>query len=226
MSDIPDLSNYYLIHEAMRTGSARLAAAIADLDPADRHRARLLAWMCKGVAAELHAHHTIEDDLFFPALAERVPSFLDIEAALAEQHVRLDVVTGVLRAAIDDVSRGRAVDTNLEIARDRSAELAELLFDHLGTEDDDVLPLFARHFSAEEYHELDRQAIKRTGIRKMLFTVPWAVTTVDPADAQRLLAEGPGVIRAIWRLTRRSYAERASIALDRFVPALVPAVAR
>lgn len=221
MTATPDLSNYYLIHDAMRIGSARLAQAIAELDPADRLRARMLSWMCRGVTAELHAHHTIEDTVFFPALTARVPSFAEHDSSLAEEHQQLDVLTTDLVASIDGVARGRNVDQNLAIAVERSAELATLLFDHLGVEDDDVLPLFARHFGADEYHELDRQAIKRTGIRKMLFTVPWAATTVDPVAASRLLTEGPGVVRAIWKVSRRRYAARASIAFGVHVPAVV-----
>lgn len=217
----PDMTNYYLIHEAMRRGSVALADAFAGLDPRDRRRVRALAWMATGIVRELHAHHGIEDDLFFPALAARVPSFAELDPQLTVDHERLDEIMTALTSAAHGLVAGVDAVSHHPAAVAASADLAALLDGHLRTEDDDVLPLFARHFDAEEYEALDRQAIKRTGVRQLLFTVPWAATSVDPADAARLLREGPGVIRAIWQVTRRGYARRASVALGVDVPAVV-----
>lgn len=213
MYDTPDLNSYYMIHAAMRRGSRQLASAIASLAEGDIARAEDIRWYSEGLVHELHAHHTIEDDLFFPALAARVPAFADYESTLADDHVHLAEVMSALTDAVRGLADGQPWETSHPVAVEQSAELADLLDRHLATEDDDVLPLFERHFDAEEYHRLDQQAVKRTGLRQLLFTVPWAVTTAEPDAAAHALEHGPAVLRIVWRVTRRRYVRRAARAL-------------
>jgi hemerythrin-like domain-containing protein len=222
MYNPPDLNSYYMIHDAMRRGSSQLATAIAGLTEADVGRAQDVRWYSDGLIHELHAHHTIEDDLFFPTLAERVPAFAEYESTLADDHDHLTEVMAALAGAVSGIAEGRNWEIHHPVAVEQSAELAGLLDRHLGLEDDDVLPLFERHFTAEEYHQLDQQAVKRTGLRQLLFTVPWAVTTADADAAAHALQHGPVVLRIIWRVTRRRYLRRAARALG----AEVMAVAR
>jgi hypothetical protein len=213
MYNPPDLNSYYMIHAAMRRGSSQLAMAIAGLPEGDVDRIQDLCWYSDGLIRELHVHHTIEDDLFFPTLAERVPAFAEYEATLADDHGHLTDVMAALTGAVHGLADGRPWEVHHPVAVEQSAELAELLDRHLALEDDDVLPLFERHFTAEEYHHLDQQAVKRTGLRQLMFTVPWAVTTADPEAAAHALQHGPVVLRIIWRATRRRYLRRAARAL-------------
>lgn len=220
MTDTPDLNSYYMIHAAMRRGAVRLSTALAAIEP-DAQRLRALRWYTDGVIDELHAHHTIEDDLFFPALAERVPAFVEYDAALAADHRHLTDVMSALRTAVHGLHDGHDWEEHRSRAVALSAELARFLDEHLRVEDDDILPLFARHFGAEEYHELDQQAIKRTGLRQLLFTVPWAVTTADREAAEHLLTTGPALLRIIWRLTRQRHSRLATLALGTEIAAVV-----
>jgi hypothetical protein len=219
MTDTPDLNSYYMIHAAMRRGAAHLSTALAGIEP-DAGRLRALRWYTDGVIEELHVHHTIEDELFFPALAARVPTFAEYEASLAADHRHLSDVMSALRAAVRGLDEGLEWNENRARAVELSAELAGFLDEHLRLEDDDILPLFARHFDAEEYHQLDQQAIKRTGFRQLFFTVPWAVTTAEGDAARHLLATGPALLRAIWRLTERRHVRLASLALGIEIPAV------
>jgi hemerythrin-like domain-containing protein len=220
MIDTPDLNSYYMIHAAMRRGAFRLSTALAEIEP-DAERLRAVRWYTAGVLDELHVHHTIEDDVFFPALAERVPAFVEYEATLAADHRHLTDVMSGLRMAVQGLHDGQDWDENRSKAVALSAELARFLDEHLRVEDHDILPLFARHFSTEEYHVLDQQAIKRTGLRQLLFTVPWAVTTADREAAEHLLMTGPAVLKIIWRLTRNRHARLATLALGTEVTAVV-----
>lgn len=217
MTDIPDLTSYYMIHDAMRRASSQLAGALAGLPSDstrfDADRLDALRWYTHGFVRELHDHHRTEDEVFFPALAARVPTFADHGPGLGADHGRLDVVMNTLTSAVSRLADGREWHTSLALAVDASAQLARLLDDHLATEDDDVLPLFVRHFDAAEYHALDRRAIERIGLRQLLFTVPWAVTTAEPAAASHRLATAPAVVRGIWRLTRNRHVRLASLAL-------------
>jgi hypothetical protein len=210
----PDLTRYQLAHDAMRRSARQLADALAAMDRDDASRARALRWWCDGFIGELHAHHTVEDDLFFPALAERVPTFAEEhDAGLATEHEELAAVMGALRDAVRHLAEGVDVATHQATASAHAEELATFLDHHLGIEDDEVLPLFARHFTAEEYERLDDQALKSIGLRQLLFTVPWAVCAGDPDTRAQVLADAPAPVRAIWALTRRRYVRRATLAL-------------
>jgi hypothetical protein len=212
MYDTPDLTLYYLIHRAMRQTADQFATALAELGNADRQRAAALLWWWNGFSAELHNHHTIEDEIFFPALAAKVPAFETYEAGLAEDHAHLDVVMSGLDDTIPRLSSGTWTASHAR-AVELSAELASFLHGHLTVEDEDVLPLFVRHFSAEEYEELDKRALKHAPMKEMLFTVPWAVSTLTDQERTELLKALPTPISIIWGLTRRRYTRRARLAL-------------
>jgi hypothetical protein len=214
MNTTPDLTRYQLAHDALRCGARDLAEALAGLDPTDRRRTRAMRWWCDGFIGELHAHHTVEDELFFPALAARVPTFAhDLDGTLAAQHVELGTIMAALQDAVRGVASGRDVDAHLAVAAVRAEELSTFLDHHLGIEDDDVLPLFARHFDAEEYERLDDKALTAIGPRQLLFTVPWAVCAGDPETRAQVLADAPAPVRAIWVLTRRRYVRRTALAM-------------
>jgi hypothetical protein len=214
MHATPDLTRYQLAHDAMRAGARQLADALASMDHTDTRRARALRWWCDGFIGELHAHHTLEDELFFPALAARVPSFAqEHDAALGAEHVELAAIMTTLHDAVRGLAGGVDVARHHAVATASAEELSAFLDTHLGVEDDDVLPLFARHFSAEEYGQLDDQALKSMGPRQLLFTVPWAVCAGDPATREQVLAEAPLPVRIIWVLTRRRYVRRTTLAM-------------
>lgn len=214
MTDTPDLTRYHLAHEAMRSSARHFASAVGDLDLVDHHRIKAMRWWFAGFVGELHAHHTVEDDLFFPALAERVPTFAaELDADLAAEHDQLDVIVKALGDALRGLTADAAGEGHHRVARQQADELSRFLERHLEIEDDDVLPLFARHFTAQEYTELDDEALKRIGPRQLLFTVPWAVEAADDETRAHTLAEAPTPVRVIWLLTRRRYRRRTALVM-------------
>jgi hemerythrin-like domain-containing protein len=221
VTETPDLTSYYLIHDTMRRAGDQLATAIWELTEDDHRRTEAIRWYTDGFLGELHAHHTIEDDLVFPALAAKVPTFADYQASLSDDHVHLSEVMEALGTAVRALAGGGDWKLNHRVAVEQSAELARFLHDHLGVEDDDILPMFTRHFTVPEYKQLDDEAIKRTGFRQLLFTVPWIVTTGDAEQVRSLFADAPLIITVVWRLMRRSHARRASLVLATRVPAVI-----
>jgi hypothetical protein len=211
MSATPDLTLYHLIHRAMRQTADQFATAVATLGHADRARATELEWWWKGFSAELHNHHTIEDEIFFPALAAKVPVFAAYEAGLAGDHAHLDQVMRGLDEVMPRLQRGSWAALHTR-AVELSTELARFLHEHLTVEDEDVLPLFVRHFTADEYKELDEKALKHAPMKQMFFNVPWAVSTLTDDERTDLLAALPRPISIIWSLTRRRYTRRTQLA--------------
>ena len=211
MTDTPDLTLYYALHDAMRVSSARLHEAV---QVADRRRSPALSRWFAGFVGELRGHHRVEDQVFFPALADRVPTFDEHGAELDADHHRMDELLDDLGATLRRVAESLDWAPDRETAVRLAGELRDLLDVHLAHEDDDVVPLFGRHFTVEEYDGLHERAEKIAFDAKQAFwTVPWLLANVDRETGDRLIAEAPLPLRIVWRLGRRRYARLESEAL-------------
>jgi iron-sulfur cluster repair protein YtfE (RIC family) len=213
VTETPDLSTYFQIHRAMRESAARLHQGVDRLARGDRPRAAaVLAWF-DGFAGEIRTHHTVEDDIFFPALAERVPTYADLGAGLDADHVRLEELLNVLTVELRRLAGdGDWLPTRAAVL-ELTAELRNHLDEHLGVEDSDVLPLFERHFTAAEYEAMHQQAMKSNSIRQLAFTVPWLCSHLDDEERSAVLASAPLPLKVLWWTTRGRYARRTDHAL-------------
>jgi hemerythrin-like domain-containing protein len=213
-----DLTMYFQVHRAMRQTGAELADALAGMADADRRRAVALVRFYRGFATELHTHHHLEDELFFPALAERVATFEHLSADLDADHVRLATLIDDLARALDAMAGTAPWHQARTEALAVATELRDHLRTHLDVEDQDVIPLFARHFTASEYEELEAQAVKEGSLKTMLFTCPWLVASAEPEVRDHIFETVPSALKVLWKLTRRGYARRTSYALGIEVP--------
>jgi hemerythrin-like domain-containing protein len=222
----PDLTTFTVIHRVMRADGRRFADVVAGLTEADRtERVPHLARWWAGYRDELHDHHVIEDEIFYPALVERVPG--------AGRHIeRVDVdhehlgdliarITDILARLADPAVPFRAAHAEAVRLTDG---LASLLESHLAFEDDDVVPLFAEHFTGEEYDALEKQAMKRPSLRRTIFTVPWVLAGADDDERRRLLDGAPFIFKLLWYASRGRY-QRLADAVFAPSPADRPTVA-
>ena len=208
----PDLTAYHAVHAAIRTAPHRMAVAAGRLDPADRRATSALVRYWKGYTGEVLAHHTGEDEIFFPALVDRVAPAADLVARTDAEHHRLDELTEAVEAAVGEVRDG--ADPALTGLAERMGALAVLMDDHLAFEDAEILPLFERHFDGEEFDALEQQVVRALGIgAQAAFTVPFLAAAVTPDVRAHLLAGAPVPFRVLYRATRRSHARLATRAL-------------
>ena len=201
----PDLTTYYAVHQAMRTSNEWLVAGIARAELGDRRRTAAIRRWFAGYAGELRTHHHNEDGILFPALLVRVPEFGFCDGDLANDHLQLDAVIDGLDIALRLWDERPASEQARTRALDVANDLHDLLAEHLDIEDADVLPMFERHFSVEEYARLDEQIMNDLDLRQALFTVPWFMTAIDHEVAATILESAPTAMRALFRLTRGRY---------------------
>jgi len=197
----------------------RLAAAARTLDPTDQRRVKALARYWHGYLGEVVAHHTIEDDYFFPALVHRVPVAGELIVRTDADHEHLDELGAACSTSIErlvsDPTRAHAT-----AAAEAFDALAAHMDEHLSFEDADILPLFVRHFTVEEYADLEDKAMKSLGIgAQAAFTVPFVAGAVDAELRHHILRDAPGAFRLLYRLTRKRHARLEALALG---PVLTP----
>jgi hemerythrin-like domain-containing protein len=202
MSTTADVSGYLAIHRAIRSGAHALATAAGSLDPRDPHRLAAFGRYWHGYANEVLGHHSVEDDIFFPALVDRLPAAHEHMARLDAEHHLLDELMEAAAAAIKGFQGGDAPQPSAVVL----GQLAHVMDEHLDYEDAEIIPLFARHFTDEEYQALHEAAVKSTGLGKQaLFTVPFIGYWVTDEERQNLLGSAPLPFRVVYRLSRRSH---------------------
>jgi hemerythrin-like domain-containing protein len=208
----PDLTMYRLVHRALRVGTAGIAEAAADIHTADERRRTAFAKYWNGYAAEVLGHHTVEDEIFFPALVDRVP----VAGALIERtdadHHHLDELMEAIGRAVGQVRHGLSAPELPALTR----ELVQHMDTHLDFEDADILPLFERHFTGDEYGALNEAALKSAGVGKQAaFAVPFIVSVMTDDERQKALTEAPLPLRLLYRATRRSHTRLTERAIGR-----------
>jgi hypothetical protein len=211
--ETPDLTIYRGVHTALRAATRGLVDAGRDLDPTDDRRTAALERYWKGLVGEITAHHTLEDDFFFPALLEKVPAVASTLAVAAREHHELDAIlaeggdaVAALRTRRDDAAQAR-----FEAAM---RAFADHLADHLDLEDADLLPMFERHFTVAEYDALEQGALKAQRIgAQVLFTVPFVLDASPPEVRAHMLATAPGMFRVLYVVSRRRFAKLERTAL-------------
>lgn len=210
-----DVSSYLAIHRAMRTANAQLVGGLVNALHYDPRRVAALRRWFAGYAAELRTHHFAEDEIVFPALAERSPEFAALNSSLDVDHHRLDEIIDALDdiltrwAAITDM---RATGTLREDAIFYAVELRDLLAVHLDIEDTRVIPLIQEHFTAEEYAEVERRISEAMPLKHAFWTVPWVVATFDAPSLEQIWSEAPAMLKVIYYLSRRSYRRLTEVA--------------
>jgi hypothetical protein len=208
MTEHPDLTGYRLLHRGMRTDAARLSDAVAKMTEADRaRRAPVLSRWYAGFLGEFRHHHTVEDEIFFPALARRLAVFEDQVARLDAEHRRLEEVLVAVEAAVGDLA-----DPNIAFTAGHSDAVDALqiagaeLTAHLDHEDANVLPLFVAHMSVIEFDEIEERAAKSLPRSQIAFSVPWLISQTSDEERRRLMQGAPLFLKLMWYMTRGRYA--------------------
>ncbi|MGB3412478.1 MAG: hemerythrin domain-containing protein [Microthrixaceae bacterium] len=204
----PDLTFYFSIHQAQRDAITRYRDAVSVLTEDDRRiRGKALARWSKGMSSQLDEHHHVEDRFFFPSLRAKVPAVEAILDRLDTDHQTLDRLLAGWPAMSARLADPRvpfqAARAELSTFAD---ELHALLHAHLEVEDQDILPLFWRHYTGEEYLHLEQTAVKKGKKSGMAFVAPFTVDCfAEGPERDAFLASVPAVLRVFHRIVRPGY---------------------
>jgi hypothetical protein len=209
----PGLTVFTVVHRAMRRDAARLARAVAGLGDGDAARAGALRRWYGDFHAELAGHHHIEDEIWFPVLAERVPTYGEHADRLDREHHLLEDALASVGTALDDLVADDGSARALGPARDATCELSELVDAHLGFEDSDILPLYVRHFADDELGEVERRTRRMIDKRRAPFAVPWILGAATPTERDEVLGRAPLAMKLLWYASRRRHARLSARAL-------------
>jgi hemerythrin-like domain-containing protein len=210
-NELVDTSVMPTLHTFFRR-ELRLAGGVTrGVADGDRARARVVADHLDFLGRALHHHHTIEDELMWPRLLQRVPDELaPIVHLMESQHERVD---GLIQEISTVLPAFRATAGAAE--RDRLADLFDTLYvhlvEHLDAEEERLLPIAARTLTQAEWDEMGERGRRGTPRQEMSLILGMYQYEGDPAAIAEMLAEAPAPVRWIVpRLSRRAFRRYAT----------------
>lgn len=209
---LTDVRMMQVAHSNFRRELGLSPAAVRAVADGDRRRTWLVADHVTLFLSLLHHHHSIEDDLLWAVLLERAPAELaPLVHLMQSQHEQVATLLEQAHPALDTWRRTAAAADGQALAGILTG-LCAALFEHLHAEETHLLPIMARHVTAEEWEEFTAQGMSSIpkklmflGFGMMLYEGEPEVIGIElgklPAPLRRLLP--PLGRRAFRRYARR-----------------------
>jgi hemerythrin-like domain-containing protein len=178
-SPYADTRNMYIVHILFRREFGLLPDLVQSVAHSDEKRAKVVADHIKLICALLHHHHQAEDTVLWPLLLARAPKEVDPVVHLAEgHHQRIGAVLGEVDVRTAAWASGAAIDDADALAQ-TLRELAVVLFEHMGLEEQLVLPLAERHIFASEWLMMEEHAVAAVEPQDLALVVGMALYEGD-----------------------------------------------
>ena len=224
---LTDVRMMIVAHSSFRRELGLSPKAVCAVADGDRRRTRAIADHVELFLSLLHHHHTIEDELLWEYLLDRVPGEMaPLVHTMEGQH---EVIAQLLGQVSQLVAQWRSSATAADGATlaDALSDLVSALVEHLDAEESRLLPIMARHITEPEWAEFTDRGMEAIPKRRTLLGLGMTAYEGDPEVIAIELRPVPGPIRALLPiLGRREFRRYArgihGTAAPRWVPA--PAV--
>ena len=194
-----------LIHRLIRRGFEQSRALVLAVPAGAAERAATVAEFVAFHLDGLHAHHSTEDELLWPALHSRAALSADLIVRMEEQHANLHDALDTSRALLPVWQTAPTPESADALAGALGTTL-ERLDEHLAEEERDVVPLIAAHVSQAEWENVGKVAFSKFTPRQRLIATGQMLETAEPGEAARMMTGLPAPIRLLWSLVgRRQY---------------------
>jgi hypothetical protein len=207
-----DTSDMLTIHALFRrafTDAPVLVRGVADGDAA---RTAAVAAHVREVAGALHHHHEGEDLLLWETLEKRAPACALHVGLMRAQHAatasRLTALLELLPAWEASSSA-----TDAEAVADALDGIRDLLLEHLGQEERDILPTASTVMSQREWGALHAHGMASIPRERRLLQLGWILEVIPPEEqAGWLRTNLPAPARLVWWVTgRRQFAAHRAV---------------
>jgi hemerythrin-like domain-containing protein len=190
----------YLIHEAFRRDLNRLRAAVCS-PQVDSSKADRLGAHWEFVKEQLHHHHRVEDESFWPLVRPKLAGRTDELAVLDEmeaQHLALEPKSQAVDQGFAALLKEPGDRTGMELATHLDA-LSTLLAAHLDDEEQRCFPSVDEVLSVEEFESFGKATAKSIGIRGSARFFPWIFDGAIAVERKAVLSMPPPPVRVLCR---------------------------
>lgn len=149
----------HMVHTGLRREFGLMAELVRGVAEGDQARAAIVADHVELIGSVLHHHHHAEDLAIWPRLLERCPEEVEpLIHGMEHQHERIAALGGDLMKATANWKNDASAQ-NRDAAVDIVGPLVAVLREHLGAEEEYVLPLIEKHITADEWDAMAAEAV-------------------------------------------------------------------
>ncbi|MDG4793001.1 hemerythrin domain-containing protein [Micromonospora sp. WMMD1082] len=204
--DRPYTQEMVVVHRVFRSQADLLPQLVRAVPDGDRGRAEEVAARVTTYVSGLHHHHTAEDELIWPLLAERVRPGADLVRLMQEQHETIDQsltqVDLTLAAWRHSVEPGTRDHLLLAFDAHRTALVA-----HLDAEEEHILPMVRKHLTVAEWDAVGARAVGLIPPAQRLLGLCAVLDHASTEERDHFLGKLPVAARIVLRLVgQRRYA--------------------
>lgn len=202
--DLVDTREMVLIHTFVRREFRLAGGVVRRVADRDVRRAEEVAAHLDFLMEFLHHHHTIEDELLWPALLERVPEDLaPIVHLMESQHEDLDRLLGRLAHRIRPWVGSASAEDRDALARTLDETYLHVV-EHLDAEERRLLPIAARNLTQAEWERLGAEGRRRSPRRRGPLVLGMFRYEGEPEVFARMVSAVPAPVRPVllWRADR------------------------
>lgn len=154
-----------VVHRVFRRELSSAPALVSNVRPSQRARRQLVARHITDVLTALHNHHVAEDRRLWPKLYARVPTRDDDIRRMETEHEFIaKAVIGVESRLADWITTSEAPNIRgdnrscaVKVLVAELGALAELVSDHLGAEEELMVPLINANLTEAEWRAVARR---------------------------------------------------------------------
>lgn len=201
-----DTSVMPVLHSFYRREFRLAGGLVRAVQEGDLARAATVADHLDLISASLHHHHTVEDEMLWPLLLERVPDEMAPLVHLMEsQHARVHA----LQQQIDETLRAFRASASPADGERLATLLDELyvhLVEHLDAEEQRMLPIVARTITTAEWDAMGEAGRSATPREHRLLVLGMFQHDGDPNGFAGILGSAPPPVRWLLpKLARRAF---------------------
>ena len=204
-----DAFDMAIVHRVFRSELHNAPRLVRDVKAGDTNRSAIVGAHLDFIVAALHHHHAAEDDLIWPKLHARAPSYA-IEITRMENAHRgiadADAKVHAMVASWEPSADSRLGEQLALSVEEFSARVDE----HLGDEERNVVPLINEHIEPDEWQEAVGRAaefLSRKNLKLGLVLGGYVLDAASADEARRILANVPFPQRTVLRLfAKRTFA--------------------
>jgi hypothetical protein len=198
-----------VVHRLFRREFGLAPGLIRRVADGDRQRSAVVADHLDMLTYGLHHHHTTEDELLWPVLLTRVGELDgDLVRRMEGQH---EVVATLVARAKEllPVWRAQASATTGEELANVFDKMSVALNEHLGEEENEILPLCSQHLTQAEWDALGERGQEGMPKGAQAFVSLGAILEeATPEERRMFMAKLPMPARVLWSLVGKGIYRR------------------
>jgi hemerythrin-like domain-containing protein len=191
-----DVRPMIMLHNALRREFHLLPALVRGVDGGDTGRSHVVAEHIDFLTIILKAHHHGEDVVLWPILLDRGPEEVaPVVHAMEVHHEQIERLIQEI-AALSTTWRDGASSAEGKVLADSLDELIAVLDEHLGMEEERILPIVATCVTTREWDEMGNEAGADVTPALRLVGVGMLMYEGDPEVVDLDLSRAPVEVRA------------------------------